>query len=124
MPTATVKEVKVLQDPPTGQFQELSHQVKQLTEAVARLQATPTRGRGPQYQGRYLWHTLTELSVFVCRHALRGPYLSHCIMHSCLVCMYIRLYCHCLTSTINMCVLYKKRQSFYPLRHGGSGVGT
>ena len=55
MPTATVKEneVKVLQDPPTGQFQELSHQVKQLTEAVARLQATLTRGRGPQYQGRY-----------------------------------------------------------------------
>ena len=63
-----------------------------------------------------MWHTLTELSVFVCCHALRGPYLSHCIMHSCLVCMHIRLYCHCLTSTINMCVLCKKRQSFYPLR--------
>ena len=59
-----------------------------------------------------MWHTLTELFVFVCRHALRGPYLSHCIMHSCLVCMHIRLYCHCLTSTINMCVLCRKRQSF------------
>ena len=55
MRTATLKEneVNVLQTPPTGQFQELSHQVKQLTEAVARLQATPTRGRGPQYQARY-----------------------------------------------------------------------
>ena len=59
-----------------------------------------------------LWHTLTELSVFVCRHALRGPYLSHCIMHSCLVCMRIRLYCHCLTSSINMCVLCKRDRVF------------
>lgn len=49
-------EVNVLQNPPAGQFQELSHQVKQLTEAVARLQATPTRHeRGPQgrYRGRF-----------------------------------------------------------------------
>ena len=54
MRTATVKENEVnVLTPPTGQFQELSHQVKQLTEAVARLQATPTRGRRPQYQGRY-----------------------------------------------------------------------
>ena len=68
-----------------------------------------------------LW--LNYLCLFF-RHARRGPYLSLCIMHSCLVCMHIRLYCHCLTSTINMCVLYRKRQSFYPLRHGGSGVGT
>ena len=59
-----------------------------------------------------MWHTLTELSVFVCRHALRGPYLSHCIMHSRLVCMHIRLYCHCLTSSINMCVLCKRDRVF------------
>ena len=44
---------------------------------------------------REMWHTLTELSVFVVAHALRGPNLSHCIMHSCLVCMRNRLYCHC-----------------------------
>ena len=42
-------------------------------------------------------------------------------MHSCLVCMHIRLYCHCLTSTINMCVLCRKRQSFYPLRQSRAG---
>ena len=52
-----------------------------------------------------VWRTLTELSGFVCHNAVSGP-----------ICL-IRLYCHCLTSTIYIYVLCIKRQTFYPLRH-------